>query len=97
MTFLVAAVKSLLRFVPVGQEAGLPSEALSPAPRQRGATPLRLDIASAANMAHEVDAFSSVQDMIHAAILTYGSRATLREVGTTTAVYGNKLHHAAEG
>jgi hypothetical protein len=31
-------------------------------------------------MATEVDAFSSVQDMIHAAILSYGSRATLREV-----------------
>lgn len=89
LMFLIAASQSLIRFVPVGQEAGLPSQAVSPAPRQRGATPLRLGTASAGNMAHEVDAFSSVQDMIHAAILTYGTRATLREVGTTAAVHGD--------
>jgi hypothetical protein len=72
-----------------GGRPAISPEALSPAPTQRGATLLRHGTASAGNMSHEVDAFSSVQDMIHAAILTYGTRATLREVSSTAVVLGN--------
>ena len=39
----------------------------------------------------EVEAFCGVHDMIHAAILSYGSQASLREVITSQYPLGHKL------
>lgn len=38
------------------------------------------DVGECQSQALEVDAYSSVHDMIHAAIVAHGPRATLREV-----------------
>lgn len=39
---------------------------------------------SVASQVVEVDAFASVHDMIHAAIASFGTQATLREVQSST-------------
>lgn len=89
---LAITLMSLLRCPSIGQEAGLPSKAVSPAPRHQAETPFVQGTRCVDDMAHEVDAFSSVQDMIHAAILSYGTRATLREVGTRAADSSNSCN-----